>query len=59
MIVSQLDRTELHRIGSIKMTLIRLTIMLCDNSESIESDRIASYRFDQDDTEPIDHDALG
>ena len=58
MIVSQLNRTELHRIDSIKVTLNRLTMMLCDDSESIESNRIASYRFDQDDIEPIDHDAL-
>ena len=33
-------------------------MMLCDDSESIESNRIASYRFDQDDVEPIDNDAL-
>ena len=58
MIISQLNRIELHRIDSIKMTLNRLTIMLCDDSESIESNRIASYRFDHGDVEPIDHDAL-
>ena len=58
MIVSQLNRTELHRIDSIKITLNRLTMMLCDDSEPIESNRIASYRFDQGDVEPIDHDAL-
>ena len=33
-------------------------MMLCDNSQSIESSRIASYRFEQDDVELIDHDAL-
>ena len=32
MIVSQLNRTELHRINSIKVTLNRLTMMLCDDS---------------------------
>ena len=58
MIVSQLNRTELHRIDSIKMTLNRLTMMLCDDSESIESNRITSYRFDQDDVEPIDHESV-
>ena len=58
MIVSQLNRTELHRIDSIKVTLNRLTMMLCDDSESIESNRIASYRFDQGNVELIDHDAL-
>ena len=58
MTASQLNRTELHRIDSIKVTLNRLTMMLCDDSESIESNQIASYRFDQDDVEPIDHDAL-
>ena len=58
MIVSQLNRTELHRIDSIKTTLNRLTMMLCDDSESIKWNRIASYRFDQGDVEPIDHDAL-
>ena len=58
MIVSQLDQTELHRIDSIKVTLNRLTMMLCDDSESIESNRIASHRFEQGDIESIDHDAL-
>ena len=58
MIVSQLNRTEQHRIDSIKVTLNRLTMILCDDSESIASNRIASYRFDQDNVEPIDHDAL-
>ena len=58
MIVSQLNRTELHCIDSIKVILNRLTMMLCDDSESIESNRIVSYRFDQDDVELIDHDAL-
>ena len=58
MIVSQLNRTELHRIDSIKMTLNRLTMMLCDDSESVESNRIASHRFEQGDVESIDHDAL-
>ena len=58
MIASQLNRTELHRIDSIKVTLNRLTMMLCDDSESIESNRIASYRFDQGNVELIDHDAL-
>ena len=54
MIVSQLNQTELHRIDPIKMTLNRLTMMLCDDSESIESNQFASYRFDQGDVEPID-----
>ena len=58
MIVSQLNRTELHRIDSIKVTLNRLTMMLCDDSESVESNRIASHRFEQGDIESIDHDAL-
>ena len=58
MIVCQLNQTEYRRIDSNKATLNRLTMMLCDDSESIESNRIASYRFDQDDVEPIDHDAL-
>ena len=30
----------------------------CDDSKSIESNRIASYRFDQGDVELIGHDAL-
>ena len=58
MIVSQLNRTELHHIDSIKLTLNRLTMILFDDSESIESNRIASYRFDQGQVELIDHDAL-
>ena len=45
MIVSQLNRTELHRIDSIKMTLNRLTMMLCDDSESVESNRTASHQL--------------
>ena len=36
----------------------RLTMMLCDDSEPIESNRIASHRFEQGDVEPIDHEAL-
>ena len=58
MIVSSLNRTESYRIDSIKVTLNRLTLRLCDDSELIESNRIVSYRFDQGDVEPIDHDAL-
>ena len=58
MIISQLNQTKLHRIDSIKMTSNRLTMMLCDNSESIESNQMAWYQFDQDDVEPTDHDAL-
>ena len=58
MIVSQSNKTELRRIDSIKVPLNRLTMMLCDDSESMESNRIASYRFDQGDAEPIDLDAL-
>ena len=58
MIVSQLDQTEWYRVDSIKVTLNRLTMMLCNDSESIELNRIASYRFNQDDVELIDHDAL-
>ena len=63
MIMSQLNRTELnltelYRIASIKATLNRLTMMLCDHNESVESDRIASHRFEQGDVESIDHDAL-
>ena len=57
MIVSQLNRTELNRIDSIKM-LNRLTMMLCDDNESVESNRIVSHRFEQGDVESIDHDAL-
>ena len=41
-----------------RSTLNRLTMMLCDDSESIQSNQIASYRFDQDDVEPTDHDAF-
>ena len=33
-------------------------MMLYDDSESIESNQIALYQFDQDDIEPKDHDAL-
>ena len=58
MIVSQLNQTKLHRIDLIKMTLNRLTMMLCDDSESVESNRIASHQFEQGDIESIDHDAL-
>ena len=58
MIVSQLNRTELHRIDSIKVTLNRLTMMLCDDSDSVESSLIASHRFEQGDVESTDHDAL-
>ena len=58
MTVSQLNRIELHRIDSMKVTFNRLTMMLCDDSESIESNRIASHRFEQGDVESIDHDAL-
>ena len=43
MIVSQLNQTELYHIDSIKMTLNRLTMRLCDDSESIESNQIVSY----------------
>ena len=45
-------------LNSNKTTLNRLTMMLCDDSEPIESNRIASHRFEQDDVEPIDHEAL-
>ena len=38
-IVTQLNPTQLHRIDSIKVTFNRLTIMLCDDSESNESNR--------------------
>ena len=41
-----------------KATLNRWTMMLCDDSVSIESNRIASDRFEQGDVEPIDQDAL-
>ena len=58
MIVSQLNQTEFHHIDSIKVTLNRLTMMLCDDSESTESNRIASYRFNLVDVEQIDHDTL-
>ena len=40
------------------MVSYRLTMTPCDDSKSIESNRIASYRFDQGDVELIDHDAL-
>ena len=40
------------------MVLYRFTMMPCDDSKSTESNRIASYRLDQGDIEPIDHDAL-
>ena len=58
MIVSQLNRTELHRLDLIKMMLNRLTMMLCDDGVSIESNQISLHRFEQDDVEPIAHDAL-
>ena len=45
-------------LNSNKATLNRLTMMLCDDSVPIESNRIASHRFEQGDIEPIDHDAL-
>ena len=44
MIVSQLNRTELHRIDSIKVTLNRLTMILCDDSESMN--RTELHRID-------------
>ena len=44
--------------NSNKATLNRLAMMLCDDSVLIESNRIASHRFEQGDVEPIDHDAL-
>ena len=40
------------------MVSYRFTMMPCDDIKSIESNRIASYRFDQGDVEPFDHDAL-
>ena len=40
------------------MVSYRLTMMPCGDSKSIESNRIASYRFDQGDVEPLGHDAL-
>ena len=58
MIVCQLNQTEHRRIDSNKATLNRLTMMLCDDSVSVESNRIASHRFEQGDVEPIDHEAL-
>ena len=58
MIVSQLNKTELHRIDSIKATVNRLTMMLCDDSELVESNRIALHRFEEGDVESIYHDAL-
>ena len=58
MIVSQSNLTELHCIDSTKVTLNRLTVMLCDDSESVESNPIASHRFEQGDVEWIDHDPL-
>ena len=58
MIVCQLNQTKYRRIDSNKATLNRLTMMLCDDSVSIESNRISSHRFKQGDVEPIDHDAL-
>ena len=45
-------------IDSIKMTLNRLTMMLCDDSVSIESNQISLNQFEQGDVEPIDHDVL-
>ena len=35
-----------------------LTMMLCDNSELIESNRTASYQFEHGDIELMDHDTL-
>ena len=41
-------------LNSNKATLNRLTMMLCDDSVPIESNRIASHRFEQGDIEPIE-----
>ena len=38
--------------------IVSIYMMPCDDSKSIESNRIGSYRFDQGDVEPIDHDAI-
>ena len=53
----QINWIDIESNGN-KGTLNRLTIMLCDDSVSIESNRISSHRFEQGDVEPIDHDAL-
>ena len=53
----QISWTDIES-NSNKATLNRLTMMLCDDSESIESNRIASRRLEQGDIEPIDHETL-
>ena len=62
MIAIQLSMYQFNWIdiesNSNKATLNLLTIMLCDDSESIESNRIAFHRLEQGDIEPIDHEAL-
>ena len=40
------------------MVSYRFIMMPCDDSKSIELNRIASYRFDQGDVEPIDHESV-
>ena len=55
--IYQINCIDIESNGN-KATLNRLTMTLCDDSVSIESNRIASHRFEQGDVEPIDHDAL-
>ena len=50
----QINWIDIESNGN-KATLNRLTMMLCDDSVAIESNRIASHRFKQGDVEPIDH----
>ena len=58
MIVCQLNQTEYRCIDWNKATLNRLTMMLCNDSVSIELNRISSHRFEQGDVDSIDRDAL-
>ena len=62
MISIQLSMYQINWIdiksNSNKATLNLLTMMLCDDTESIESKRIASQRLEQGDVEPINHDAF-
>ena len=54
----QINSIDVEVNSNNKATLNRLTMMLCDDSVPIESNRIASHRFEQGDIELIDHDAL-
>ena len=48
----------LNSINSNMMAINGVTMMLYNDSKSIESNQIPSHRFEQGDIESIDHDAL-